>query len=388
MDRAIDIRTKFGGILSNVKASLRRIEKNVDEKIVENNRQLAQLSAAKNEMTSYRDNFLPTRDSSASEREFFFSYVEECVKNLVAPCASAAQLEEQYEPLDQAKLKLSIIDCHKCSNWPTSACIDGSINLLVLDLEKTESYSAAEDVRRVVAYALITSDKSGNNEKTVPKAENELSGIRAPSPAPRNSFRISLPLAQPISPPPPIRQSDLSVADSTKQPSSVYQQNIDEFTQETEQDVYEVSSFDEYRFSTSIPTSITPPSPIRQSDLSVANSTTQPSSVYQQNIVAFAQETEQNIYEVSSSIPASTPPPLPKSSPPRRGSLMFSSLSHQQLSTSSLTQSAQVHTSPAQEEFAINNVYGAKLFKIIKFKNLLICYNLNNRRSRRSAKRR
>ena len=361
MDRAIDIRTKFGGILSNVKASLRRIEKNVDEKIVENNRQLAQLSAAKNEMTSYRDNFLPTRDSSASEREFFFSYVEECVKNLVAPCASAAQLEEQYEPLDQAKLKLSIIDCHKCSNWPTSACIDGSINLLVLDLEKTESYSAAEDVRRVVAYALITSDKSGNNEKTVPKAENELSGIRAPSPAPRNSFRISLPLTQPISPPPPIRQSDLSVVDSTTQPSSVYQQNIDEFTQETEQDVYEVSSFDEYRFSTSIPTSITPPSPIRQSDLSVANSTTQPSSVYQQNIVAFAQETEQNIYEVSSSIPASTPPPLPKSSPPRRGSLMFSSLSHQQLSTSSLTQSAQVHTSPGQEEFAINNVYGAKI---------------------------
>ena len=40
---------------------------------------------------------------------------------------------------------------------------------------------------------------------------------------------------------------------------------------------------------------------------------------------------------------------------------MFSSLSHQQLSTSSLTQSAQVHTSPGQEEFAINNVYGAKI---------------------------
>ncbi len=225
VDRASDQRQNYSKVLNAVKASLRLMKKDVDNKIVENNREIVQLLAAKNELTSRRDNFLSARNSSDSDREEFRNYIEECGKTLTARCAIAAQLDQQYASVNEAYLKLTI-ERQNSSNWSTRvlSSIDGPISLLNSEVDETYSVSAAEHARRIVAYALTTAQSTDGRNSIIDQDQNELSNIRAPAAAPRNLRMSSLSLqAQPVYPrlpPPPVRQSDLLNANRFANPET------------------------------------------------------------------------------------------------------------------------------------------------------------------------
>ncbi len=205
LDFALDQRKKYREVLNTVEDSLRRLTISVREKIAHNNQQISQLEATKNEIVSFRDNFLSSGRSSRTDREDFSSQIADCTKTLVDSCTTAAQIYQLYSDLQQSYLKVIIEGPYgNLSSVRVESSIDGPVNILHgLDQDSLEGHSTAEDVRRVIAYALETS-------LSIKEKKNEVRRIyptkamlrRSPFPAPRTL--LGAPLLQhakaPISP--------------------------------------------------------------------------------------------------------------------------------------------------------------------------------------------
>lgn len=182
LENALDQRMKIAEILSNVQASLQRLEKNVDAKKIENDRHIQQLTAAKNEIKSRGDHFAINVGATVGDRSQFFKYIEECEKKTALLCSNAAQTEHHYAILDQANLK---INCESrfanTGSDNTPSAIDGLIDIFGIlgqTVGRGVAHSAVEDVRRVVAYALVTNDP---REGGMPQTFTTM-----PAPAPRS----------------------------------------------------------------------------------------------------------------------------------------------------------------------------------------------------------
>jgi hypothetical protein len=188
LDSALDQRKKYGEVLNTVEDSLQRLTISVREKIAHNNQQISQLEVAKNEIVSFRDNFLSAGRSSRTDREDFSSQIADCTKKLVDSCTTAAQIYQLYSDLQQSYLKVIIEGPYgNLSSVHVESSIDGPVNILHgLDQDRLEGHSTAEDVRRVIAYALETS-------LSIKEETNEVRRIyptkamlrRSPFPAPR-----------------------------------------------------------------------------------------------------------------------------------------------------------------------------------------------------------
>lgn len=197
LDSALDQRNKYGEVLTSVLTSLRRLTTSVQEKIAENNQQISQLVATKNEIVSRRDNFLSAGASSLTDRQDFRSQIAECTKTVANDCASAAKIYQLYSNLQQSYLKVTIDGPYgNLSSVRVESSIDGPINILhVMDEDQyPEEYSTGGDARRVVAYALETSldineRKNEQVRRIYPaKANNIMQKAllrRSPFPAPR-----------------------------------------------------------------------------------------------------------------------------------------------------------------------------------------------------------
>lgn len=204
LDRAFDQRTKYAGVLNTVKISLERLNQNVEKKIAENNSQMAQLMATKQQITTRRDSFFSMRDASGADRDRFRTYIDECSQTLTAPCASAALLDKLYAPLEQAQFKL-IVESQTPMDWSNhvNCFFNGPLNILD-SLENINQDSTAGDVRRVVAFALATAELTDDRERRI--RTSDVGNPLPPQPTPRGN----LPLPPiPRSAPPPLRVNDL-----------------------------------------------------------------------------------------------------------------------------------------------------------------------------------
>ena len=208
LDSALDQRNKYGEVLTTVETSLRRLTTNVQEKIADNNQQISQLVATKNEIVSRRDNFLSVGASSLTDRQDFRSQIAECTKTVANACASAAKIYQLYSNLQQSYLKVTIEGPYgNLSSVRVESSIDGPINILhvLYEDQYPEEYSTGDDARRVVAFALETSldinERKNEQVRRIyqTKANNIMQKAllrRSPFPAPRTLIRAPETLVQ------------------------------------------------------------------------------------------------------------------------------------------------------------------------------------------------